>query len=199
VRGGARILVSLQDQRAYFFKGASLVGESRVSTGRAGFETPPGRFRIIEKDAAHVSNLYGSFVGEDGKVLRASVDISKDKPPEGASFVGSPMPWFLRFSQGFGFHAGQVPRRPASHGCVRLPAPMARHFFDSSDVGTPVLVQEEPFDPDARVNGGRWPSMEVPRVKGAARKFMSLISFDHRAGAPIRRGEPPKGRAAAPR
>jgi acyl-CoA synthetase (AMP-forming)/AMP-acid ligase II len=135
-------LVSLQDQRAYFFKGASLVGESRVSTGRAGFETPPGRFRIIEKDAAHVSNLYGSFVGEDGKVLRASVDISKDKPPEGASFVGSPMPWFLRFSQGFGFHAGQVPRRPASHGCVRLPAPMARHFFDSSDVGTPVLVQE---------------------------------------------------------
>ena len=198
-RGGSRIVVSLQDQRAYFFKGAELVGESRVSTGRAGFETPTGRFRVIEKDAAHVSNLYGSFVDADGKVVRSSVDVSEDTPPEGASFEGSPMPWFLRFNQGFGFHAGQVPRRRASHGCVRLPRLMARHFFDNSPVGTPVLVQDAAYDPDAKAQGGQSPAVEASGVREAARGFMSLISFKRGVAAPARRGEPADGRAAGAR
>jgi len=33
-----------------------------------------------------------------------------------------------------------VPRRPASHGCIRIPMYAAKAFFDSTPVGTPVHV-----------------------------------------------------------
>ena len=52
------------------------------------------------------------------------------------------MPYFLRFSGGYGLHAGSVPNHPASHGCVRLPAEMAKHFYANASVGTPVRVEE---------------------------------------------------------
>src|SRR5207248_1535673 len=50
VPGPARIVVHVREQRAYFYKGHRLVGESTVSTGRRGFDTPPGRYHVIEKD-----------------------------------------------------------------------------------------------------------------------------------------------------
>ena len=34
-----------------------------------------------------------------------------------------------------------VPRYRASHGCIRMPAQMARHFFDAAEEGTPVIVK----------------------------------------------------------
>ncbi|PYL31235.1 MAG: hypothetical protein DMF35_10245, partial [Verrucomicrobia bacterium] len=40
--GEPRIVVHLTEQKAYFFKGKHLVGESTVSTGKKGFSTPPG-------------------------------------------------------------------------------------------------------------------------------------------------------------
>ena len=33
-----------------------------------------------------------------------------------------------------------VPRRPASHGCIRIPMSVAKAFHDSTPIGTPVLV-----------------------------------------------------------
>src|SRR4051794_14797233 len=54
IAGKPRIEVGLHEQRAYFFKDASLVGETVISSGRKGFETPPGNYRVIEKDAKHV-------------------------------------------------------------------------------------------------------------------------------------------------
>ena len=64
----------------------------------------------------------------------------KEKPPEGASFQGAKMPFFLRFHDGAGMHAGRLPGHPASHGCVRLPRFMAEHFFENAPLGTPVTV-----------------------------------------------------------
>jgi lipoprotein-anchoring transpeptidase ErfK/SrfK len=37
-------------------------------------------------------------------------------------------------------HAGYLPGYPASHGCVRMPEWMAKHFFDAAPIGTPVEV-----------------------------------------------------------
>src|SRR5687768_8153858 len=54
VPGAARIVVHIGEQRAYFFKGKTLVGESAVSTGRAGFSTPPGQYRVVWKNKDHV-------------------------------------------------------------------------------------------------------------------------------------------------
>jgi lipoprotein-anchoring transpeptidase ErfK/SrfK len=74
-----------------------------------------------------------------------NVDAGKDPRPDGAHFVGAPMPYFLRFTGGFGMHAGFVPRYRASHGCIRMPAPMAKHFFDAAEIGTRVEVIEPPL------------------------------------------------------
>ncbi|MEO7317647.1 MAG: L,D-transpeptidase family protein [Chthoniobacteraceae bacterium] len=142
VNGEARIVIDLGRQRVYFFRGDALVGESGISTGKKGFETPAGEYKVIQKDKDHSSNLYGQFVSEDGEVVRSNVDISKDKPPEGAAFKGAKMPYFLRFHDGYGLHAGYVPDRRASHGCVRLPREMAIHFFNNAEIGTPVTLQE---------------------------------------------------------
>jgi lipoprotein-anchoring transpeptidase ErfK/SrfK len=141
VAGAPKIVISLAKQRAYFYKGGKLVGESAVSTGRKGFETPPGTYRVTQKSKDHVSNLYGDYVDATGKVVKKNADTSKKKAPEGATFRGAKMPYFLRFYQGYGMHAGRVPRHRASHGCVRLPREMARRFFENASTGTPVTVE----------------------------------------------------------
>jgi hypothetical protein len=142
VSGPPKIIVRLGDQRAYFYKGKTVIGESSISTGRKGYETPPGRYRVIQKDEHHVSSIYGDFVGEDGQVVKANVSTLKDHAPRGTQFVGAQMPYFLRFTRGYGMHAGFVPRYRASHGCIRMPAAMAKHFFDAAELDTPVIVKE---------------------------------------------------------
>ncbi len=143
--GPSKIVVALGEQRAYFFRDHKLVGETPVSSGRKGFDTPAGVYRVIQKDEKHVSTLYGDFVSLDGEVLKTNVDISKEPPPEGLVFAGASMPFFLRFAAGYGLHAGRLPGHRASHGCIRLPRTMAEHFFRNAEVGTPVVVQEEPL------------------------------------------------------
>ncbi len=141
-RGASRIVVSLREQRAYFYKGKKLVGVSVISTGRKGFETPPGRYTVIQKSPDHSSNLYGDYVDARGRVVAANVDRRKTSAPPGARFRGARMPYFLRFTGAYGMHAGYVPRHRASHGCIRMPGPMARRFFHEANLGTPVLVKQ---------------------------------------------------------
>jgi lipoprotein-anchoring transpeptidase ErfK/SrfK len=140
--GLVAITVVLSEQRAYFYKGDMLVGDTKCSSGKKGFGTPPGRYLVTEKNKDHVSNLYGKFVDIEGNVTNNNVDMSKMKVPEGNTFEGAKMPFFMRFTGGYGLHAGIVPNHPASHGCVRLPRVMAEHFYDYTPIGTPVTVQE---------------------------------------------------------
>src|SRR4051812_21100885 len=53
------VKISLEEQRAYFYKGGQLVGISQLSTGREGLNTPVGQFRTSQKDVNHVSSKYG--------------------------------------------------------------------------------------------------------------------------------------------
>jgi hypothetical protein len=142
LKGDPSIIINLTAQQAFFYRGKVLVGQSTISTGRKGYETPPGNYRVIQKDAHHVSSEYGDFVNRSGEVVRRDVDVGRDTPPRGARFTGAPMPYFLRFSEGYGMHAGFVPRFRASHGCIRMPKPMAQHFFEAAEIGTPVKVKE---------------------------------------------------------
>jgi len=142
VPGRPKILVRVSEQRAYFYKGKHLVGVSTVSTGKRGFDTPPGHYRIIQKDKNHVSSEFGDYVNSAGDVVKPNVDVRKDSGPAGTHFDGARMPYFLRFNGGYGMHAGYVPRFRASHGCIRLPARMARHFYENASEDTPVIVKE---------------------------------------------------------
>lgn len=142
ISGSPRIEVSLGSQQAYFYKGGQLVTTSPVSTGKPGFSTPKGSYRISQKKISHRSNLYGKYVDGSGNVLNGDADVRKDRKPKGAMFVGAMMPYFMRVNGGIGMHQGYVPGYPASHGCIRLPAQMAQLFYQNAPIGTPVKITE---------------------------------------------------------
>jgi lipoprotein-anchoring transpeptidase ErfK/SrfK len=116
--GAVEIVVSIPLQRAYVYRGGTLIGVATVSTGRPGHRTPTGKFDILEKHARHFSNKYNN----------------------------APMPFMQRLTwDGIALHAGQIPGRPASHGCVRLPLAFARNLFAVTSVGASVhIIQQAP-------------------------------------------------------
>lgn len=139
--GPASITINLAEQRAYFKRGDTVVGETPVSSGREGYRTPAGTFKVTQKSRDHVSNLYGDYVDSHGNVIMENVGVHRDKRPSGTRFRGASMPYFLRFNGAVGMHAGYLPGYPASHGCIRLPMEMAGHFYHAASHGTPVIVR----------------------------------------------------------
>ena len=115
--GPARICINITQQKLFYYK-------------------------VRKKEKDHASNLYGDFVDSSGNVVVKNVDATKDKPPAGAHFQGSSMPWFMEFAPGVGMHTGFLPGIPDSHGCIRLPDRMARTFFAVTPMGTPVTVEK---------------------------------------------------------
>ena len=112
------ILVNLSEQKAYAIKDGYVLFEGRISSGKAGRETPEGEFRILQKKRHHTSNLWPR--------------------PKG----GAKMPYMMRLSNdGIAMHLGYVPNKPASHGCIRLKKGFAQEMFAWAKVGTPVYVE----------------------------------------------------------
>ncbi|MFY8216405.1 MAG: L,D-transpeptidase family protein [Chthoniobacterales bacterium] len=140
VNGSPSIEINLSSQKAKFFKGGKLVGEAPVSTGREGYRTPAGNFRVTQKNKNHRSNLYGDYVDKAGNIMVANVGVHEDRKPAGAKFQGAEMPYFMRIHGGVGLHAGFLPGFADSHGCIRLPEKMAAIYFAHAEHGTPVRV-----------------------------------------------------------
>jgi lipoprotein-anchoring transpeptidase ErfK/SrfK len=139
--GRPSIVVSLRAQEAYLYRGGYRIASSRISSGREGYRTPLGHFQVIRKDENHHSSLYGDYVDDSGRVVKANVDSRRDSKPPHSHFVGTPMPYFLEFSPGYGLHQGYLPGVPASHGCIRMPYWKARQFYNTARVGTPVVIR----------------------------------------------------------
>lgn len=111
--GNIEVVVSLEDQHAYVYRAGELIGVSTISSGKPGKDTPPGIFPILEKKRMHHSRKYDN----------------------------APMPFMQRLDQyGIALHAGAIPGRPASHGCVRLPAAFASKLFAMTKVGDRVVI-----------------------------------------------------------
>ena len=140
--GSPKIVVHIGEQKAYFYKGKTLVGETTVSTGKPGFGTPPGHYTVVSKDVDHVSTAFGDYVDGSGNVVRSNIDSRKDHQPKGTHFDGARMPYAMFFRSGYAMHQGYVPPFAASHGCIRIPKGMASQFFEHAPVGTPVTVTE---------------------------------------------------------
>lgn len=138
-----RVVISLSKQRAYLLLGEEVVIDTPVSTGKRSSPTPRGTFRISQKDADHYSNLYGNFVDRSGRVVRAGVSSRIDSAPSGTFFRGAPMRYFCRLTDGgVGFHVGNLPGYPASHGCIRLPENIAPLIYSKVRIGTSVRVED---------------------------------------------------------
>ena len=111
--GEPRVVVSLDDQLMFLYKGDTLVAVSTISSGTAKNPTPTGIFPILQKKKFHRSIKYDN----------------------------APMPFMQRIDKyGIALHGGHLPGYPASHGCIRLPGQFAAKLFAVTDVGTPVLV-----------------------------------------------------------
>lgn len=142
VYGEPLIRINRAEQKAYFYKSGQLVGVTPISSGDSEHTTPPGSFKVSQKNIDHRSSRYGKIVDvATGATIIEEADSEIHKPGPGQAFEGAPMEFFLRFNWGIGMHAGHLPGYPASHGCVRLPRHMAKKFFQHADVGTPVIVE----------------------------------------------------------
>ena len=139
--GRPSIVVSLRAQEAYLYRAGQRSASSRISSGREGYRTPIGRFKVIRKDENHRSSVYGDYVDDSGRVVKANGDIRRDARPTHSHFVGAPMPFFIEFSPGYGLHQGYLPGEPASHGCIRMPYWKARQFYNAVHVGTVLVIK----------------------------------------------------------
>lgn len=140
--GKVSIHISLADQIAEFERGGRLIGWCFVATGREGYGTKPGTYRITEKIVDKYSNRYGWIEDEFGNVVEPDARYN-DRVPDGMVYVPAPMPYWMRLtSYGIGMHGGLIPEpgKPASHGCIRLPKEFVPVLFDSVEIGTPVTI-----------------------------------------------------------
>ena len=139
--GRPSIVVSSRAQEAYLYRAGQRTASSRISSGREGYRTPVGRFQVIRKDENHRSSVYGDYVDDSGRVVKANVDSRRDRKPPHSHFVGAPMPYFIEFSPGYGLHQGYLPGVAASHGCIRMPYWKARQFYNAAHLGTVVVIK----------------------------------------------------------
>lgn len=133
------IEIDLSEQKAWVLQDGQRIYETKISSGRTGYETPAGSFAVVQKDPDHKSTLYGKILDRNDRVIVSDADCDTPVPP-GAKFQPAPMKHFLRINGAVGMHAGRLPGHPASHGCIRLPPSKAALFFNIAEVGTPVRV-----------------------------------------------------------
>jgi hypothetical protein len=111
--GEPRVVISIDDQLAYLYRGDQLVAVSTVSTGTDKNPTPTGIFSVLAKKPMHRSIKYDN----------------------------APMPFMQRIDQyGVALHAGHNPGYPASHGCIRLPSDFAKKLYSVTDLGAAVII-----------------------------------------------------------
>src|SRR6201998_1292688 len=60
--GKISVVVDLTGQEAYLYAGGQLALKAPISTGREGYDTSPGRYKIIQKDVDHRSSIYGEYI-----------------------------------------------------------------------------------------------------------------------------------------
>jgi hypothetical protein len=133
------VIVNLSEQTAYLFEGGRVALISPVASGKEGWGTPLGSFRVIKKDLNHQSGNFGLICDSYGRIVNPNATPGSYIPP-GCHYLPAPMPYFMEFSKYVGLHAGYLPGYPASHGCVRMPRDLAAEFFARVQVGTPVKV-----------------------------------------------------------
>jgi hypothetical protein len=119
------ILVSMTEQWLGAYEYGRLKFSMPAATGRPGFETPVGIFRITARDKNHTSSLYKTDNDEEQYPMDNAMrfHISED----GVAY------WI---------HARDLPGRPASHGCIGLfDEAMQNRMFDTPE--KPVLLDSQ--------------------------------------------------------
>ena len=133
------VRIDLTQQTAYLVENGRVALISPIASGKEGWGTPTGKFRIISKDLNHVSADFGLIVDAYGRTIDPNATPSTPVPP-GCRYMPAPMPNYMQLGPYFGMHGGYLPGYPASHGCVRMPSDLAAKFFARVQVGTSVEI-----------------------------------------------------------
>ena len=178
-----RVVICLSQQRGRLYVGKEVAADWPVSTGSPGRATPTGNFSVLEKKAQYSSNRDGKLYNDKGKCINSDADAYKLAVPEGARFVGSPMPYWMRLTwDGVGMHIGKVQAgKPLSHGCIRTPRAMAEDLFRIVSIGTKVAViqnLEADFPARDALAQGAAISSRDKRIRELQRKIYDLTQKD---------------------
>ena len=121
-QGPLIIAISIEKQSMKIYDANGFFAETPVSTGMPGHPTPMGVFSVIEKQKMHHSNIYS----------------------------GAPMPFMQRITwSGVAIHAGVLPGRPASHGCIRMPMAFAVKMYGWTRNGARVVITPGEMTPSS--------------------------------------------------
>lgn len=119
-QGPLIISISIEKQNLRIYDANGFFAETPVSTGMPGHATPMGVFSVLEKQKMHHSNIYS----------------------------GAPMPFMQRITwSGVAIHAGVLPGRPASHGCIRMPMAFAVKMYGWTRSGARVVITPGEMSP----------------------------------------------------
>lgn len=136
------VKVSIANQMAYVMEGNRPLLVTPVSVGTAKTPTPKGTFRVFNKEAKRRANGHGWATNgtQTGQFRRG-------KQPSGWRFIGTPMPYWVEFKPGYGFHTGWQKPYPCTHGCLRLHENVAPKFFRLVPNGAKIMIsQTQPED-----------------------------------------------------
>lgn len=133
------IVVNLKTQRATLMNGEAVAMDYPICSGIPSRPTPPGTYYITEKIVDKRSNKYGTMLDANGDTETSNAEMGRDPVPEGGSFRGASMRYWMRLTNdGIGHHIGPLPssRRPASHACIRGPSKTMPVVYSKVKPGT---------------------------------------------------------------
>lgn len=111
------IEINLSKQKLYAIENGTVIFSGNISSGKRGYRTARGYFKVIDKERYHISNKY-------------------PKPNGGAK-----MPYMLRLTNyGLAIHQGYLPGYPASHGCIRVSKTTAKKLWYWANIGVKVKI-----------------------------------------------------------
>ena len=136
-RNAVSVIVSLSNSAIYVMEGEKPLLVTATCIGRQDTPTPIGTYEAFNKLPRKRSNTYGFHVS--GNDVRPGKRIDT---PSKSKYVGYPMPCWVEFKAGYGFHTGYVHPVPRTHGCLRIHKNVAPKFFALVDKGTPIKIAE---------------------------------------------------------
>jgi lipoprotein-anchoring transpeptidase ErfK/SrfK len=124
-----RLVLNLKQRRLYVYRADRAIASYPVAIGRRGWETPTGRFAVIQMTRDPV--WQHPFTGQ--------VFPAGKNNPLGARWIG----FWTDGENSIGFHGTPDERligRAVSHGCVRMRNRDIKALFEKVSVGTTVTV-----------------------------------------------------------
>lgn len=123
-----KIEVSIGDQKCYVYDtDGNLLFTSLIVSGKSGWGTPRGNWRIISKRRSFY--MVGNIRGQHWRVWTNYAAFFT-----GGGHALHDAPWRKKFGWNTNY------RWNGSHGCVNMPLPAARYIYENAPYNTPVRV-----------------------------------------------------------